>query len=216
MAGSIPGVPVERVQPGAPETVFHQMAEIHREAIHEGFLSTLGPDVLASLYRSLAAGEASFVFAAVNDQRVDGFIAGATDTGAVYKEFARASGVRGVLRIASRLLSPARIQLAVETLLYPSKKGGQDLPEPEILNFCVRPGLQGKGTGAALFQALEDEFQRRGVEAIRIVTGESQVSAQRFYEKHGASLAATTEVHKGAASRVYVYAIGSGTPAVQR
>lgn len=204
-------MPVERVWPSASDSVFHQMADIHREAIHEGFLSTMGPEVLASLYRSIAGGSASFLLASLHDGNVEGFIAGATDTGAVYREFARQSGLRGMLRIASRLLSPARVRRAVETLLYPSKKEGQGLPEPEILNFCVRPGLQGKGTGTELFQALVAEFESRGVGAIRIVTGENQVSAQRFYEKHGATLAATTEVHRGSVSRVYVHSIGSGS-----
>lgn len=200
---------VERIPGDAPERVFHQMAEIHREAIREGFLSSFGDEFLASLYRSVAAGPASFAFGAFEEGRLEGFVAGAVDTGAVYRQFARRAGLRGALKVAARVASPRRLFRALETLLYPSRKG-DGLPGPEILNFCVRPGTQGKGVGGGLFAALEAEFRARGVAEIRIVTGEGQVSAQRFYEKRGATLAASTEVHKGEASRVYRYAIGSG------
>ncbi|MCW5937026.1 MAG: GNAT family N-acetyltransferase [Fimbriimonadaceae bacterium] len=189
------------------EETFLQLAEIHREAIHEGFLSTLGDRFLVTLYRSLSASASSFVVAATSGGQVAGFIAGAIDTGAVYREFARRAGPSAIVALAPKLLSPQRMKRVVETLLYPSKKQSDDLPEPEILNFCVRASAQGTGVGGRLFEELCAEFRRRDVTKIRIVTGESQVSAQRFYEKRGAILARTIEVHKGTPSRVYVFGL---------
>lgn len=198
---------VERVGPGSEPEVFHQMAEIHRNTITEGFLSTLGDRFLVLLYEVLASSGSAFAFAACEDGRVLGFIVGATDTGAVYKEFARRGGFRAFAALAPRLLSFGRLKRIAETLLYPSRKD-DGLPEPEILNFCVRPEAQGQGVGAGLFNRLVEEFKAREVDTIRIVTGESQATAQAFYERRGARLAKTVELHKGTVSRVYVYDLG--------
>jgi ribosomal protein S18 acetylase RimI-like enzyme len=199
-------VTIQRVTP-RDEGVTVQCAEIHQNEIHEGFLSTLGRDFLVVLYGTLAGSEHAFVFAAVDGERVFGFIVGAMDTGAVYKEFMRRAGLKAVYLLAPKLFSFRRIKRIFETVLYPRRKKEDDLPEPEILNFCVRSDLQGQGVGSALFKELRSEFSRRGVEQIRIVTGETQRSAQTFYEKRGARLAANIEVHKDTVSRVYVFDI---------
>jgi ribosomal protein S18 acetylase RimI-like enzyme len=199
-------VKIERV--GARDNgVLTQCAEIHRNEIREGFLSTLGQDFLVVLYKTLADTGSAFVFAALDGERVLGFIVGAEDTGAVYKEFMRRAGFKAFVKLAPRMLSVGRIKRVFETVLYPKRKKGDDLPEPEILNFCVRSSLQGTGVGSSLFKELRAEFSRRGVEQIRIVTGENQRSAQTFYEKRGARLAANIEVHKDSSSRVYVFDI---------
>lgn len=198
---------VVRAGTDSADLVFHQMAEIHREAISEGFLSSLGERFLTGLYRHLSGMENAFAFVAEEEGRVLGFIVGALDTGSVYRSYAQKGGLSAILTLAPKLLSPRRVARVMETVLYPGRKRNDGLPEPEILNFCVRSDQQGKGVGGALFQALCTEFARRGVGEIRIVTGEGQVSAQHFYEAKGAVFAMRTEVHRGTASRVYTYQI---------
>lgn len=193
-----------------PDSLYRQIAQIHREEISEGFLSTLGDDFLTTLYKTLATSPVAFLLIAQSAgeaTEVQGFIAGSLATGQVYKDFARRAGPKAFLALAPKILSPARIKRIVETLLYPNKQKQTDLPDPEILNFCVRSTLQGKGVGGKLFTAFIQEMKERGINKVRIVTGESQVSAQQFYEAKGAVLAQSIEVHKGTASRVYVYTI---------
>lgn len=205
-------VTVRKLGSGESRETFATLGEIHRQVIDTGFLSTLGPKFLTTLYETLAVSDASFTFVAEGDGRVLGFIVGALDTGRVYKEFARRGGVAAAFALAPKLLSPSRLRRILETVLYPKRKQEDDLPEPEILNFCVVPESQGAGVGSQLFAALCDELRRLGVPAIRIVTGETQVSAQRFYEKHGATLARKIEIHKGVGSKVYVYDLPSNAP----
>lgn len=198
---------IQRLDSRASEDVFAQVAEIHRSEISEGFLSTLGPGFLMTLYKALSDSEHSFLLCYEAEGRVQGFIVGATDTGAVYKEFFRRAGWKSFTVLVPKLFSVARIKRILETLFYPKKKRQDDLPEPEILNFCVRAETQGQGVGSKLFEALCEEFRKRGVPKIRIVTGETQKSAQQFYEAKKATLAANIEVHKDTQSRVYVYDI---------
>ncbi|MBS1723716.1 MAG: GNAT family N-acetyltransferase [Armatimonadetes bacterium] len=201
---------IRPIDPTSTPLVFDEMAAVHRNEITEGFLSQFGDKFLSRLYRSISGSSSAFCLGAFEDDRLLGFIVGATDTGRVYKDYARTGGLGTFLTLAPKLFSPARLKRIVETLVYPNKKRSDDLPEPEILNFCVRKETQGTGVGGRLFAALLAEFGRRGVQTIRIVTGESQVSAQQFYEKRGAKLAATTEIHKGTTSRIYVFEVPAG------
>ncbi|MBS1715440.1 MAG: GNAT family N-acetyltransferase [Armatimonadetes bacterium] len=196
---------VVRVGGDGPQGSFVQMAEIHKSEIHEGFLSSLGGPFLTKLYAYLCDTEEAFAFAAMDGESMLGFIVGAMDTGQVYKGFARRGGFSAMAVLVPKLLSPARIKRILETLLYPKSKQSDDLPEPEILNFCVRSTSQGLGVGGALFRALLQEFRARGTGSIRIVTGETQKSAQQFYEAKGSRFVKSIEVHKGTLSRVYVH-----------
>ena len=51
------------------------------------------------------------------------------------------------------------------------------------------------------------EFKLRGVNRIKIVTGESQMSAQRFYDSVRATRVGDVQVHEGTKSVVFIYDI---------
>lgn len=199
-------IALTRVTPESDSAIFADVARIHEATITGGFLSTLGPKFLIKLYETLAGSEHSFLIVAHRDGRMLGFICGSGSTSRVYKDFMKRAGLSSLPILLPKLLSFARIKRIIETLLYP-KKQGDDLPESEILNFCVDESVQRSGVGKILFFALVDEFRKRGVTEIRIVTGETQTKAQGFYEKLGATKAKTIQVHEGVGSLVYRYAI---------
>ena len=98
-----------------------------------------------------------------------------------------------------------------ETLLYPFKsssvESNYEKIDSEILNFCVAKEIQGMGIGQSLFNKGEEEFRNNSISNIQIVTGGQQKSAHRFYEKCGAKLIASLEIHKNAESLIYNYKI---------
>ena len=49
----------------------------------------------------------------------------------------------------------------------------------------VRPGLEGRGVGSAMIEALKDELRRVGVARIDTATHFDNPRARRFYERHG-------------------------------
>lgn len=201
------GIQIERVTADSPGGYFDQLAEIHQSEIEQGFLSSLGVRFLRNLYGGLAKSPGAFVFAAVRDEEVMGFICGSTDTGKVYRGFLLSSGVVAAAQLVPKLLSWQRVRRLLETLFYPSRNQSLDLPKSEILNFCVSRSCQRMGIGKRLFADLVAEFQRRHVKSIRIVTGESQIKAQCFYESLQATKRAEIEVHDGTKSLVYTYDI---------
>lgn len=198
---------LQRIDRQSPESDFRQIAQLHQEEIRNGFLTSLGEDFLMRLYRSLAEDKNVFTVAARRDKEIIGYLCAAISTAGVYRRFLWRNAWRLAPALLPRLVSISTLRRVSETLLYPAKTAMSNLPEPEILNFCVKSSAQRCGVGRGLFQTLCDEFTRRGLQQLRIVTGQSQVSAQRFYESLGAVRVGSIEVHNSVPSLVYVYTL---------
>ena len=191
------------------------VARMHRTGVREGFLSSLGEPVLRLLYRHLAESRHCAIFVAVApDGEPVGYICGTRDTSALYREFFRRQWPAAVRVLLPRLLSPARVRRAIETLRYPATAEA-GLPSAEIINFVVEPELRGQGIADRLLAHLLAWFAEQGETAVKAVSGEQLERAHRFYEKSGARLHGQTSLHRGVGSRVYVYSLGSSvtTPA---
>ncbi|MDR2169839.1 MAG: GNAT family N-acetyltransferase [Planctomycetaceae bacterium] len=199
---------IEKVDRNIPKEVYIQVANIHKAEISSGFLSTLSLNFLARLYRALADSPYSFLFIAKDSQNtVVGFICGGINTKKVIKRFLFRNAILSFPYLIHRLFSIKTIKKIFETLSYPSKENNSNLPEPEILNFCVSSKTQRLGIGKKFFYTLIEEFQKQGIAKIKIVTGENQVKAQRFYENNNAIKVQETEIHQGIKSFIYIYNI---------
>ena len=71
-------------------------ARLHAGQIDEGFLSRLGPRFLCHLYGRIARSPSSFLLMAERGGAPAGFVAGATDVGALYRQFLLRDGVIAV------------------------------------------------------------------------------------------------------------------------
>lgn len=206
-----PEVDCQLLTSDADPAVWRRVAKLHCQQITGGFLTSLGPQFVSRLYRSLVASPEVFLIAAQVDSEIVGFICGSVDTRRAYRDsLPRLCWSLPI--VLTKLASFASIKRVWETLRYPSRQTAVELPAAEILNFCVAGSCQGRGIGRRLFAELETEFRRRGVESIRIVTGGQQRQAQRFYAAVGASLAGTIEVHRGSPSLVYTHTISPEAP----
>ncbi|MCE5310599.1 MAG: GNAT family N-acetyltransferase [Acidobacteriales bacterium] len=185
---------------------WYQIAGLHQREIREGFLSTLGRKFLALLYASIVASDQAFLLAGVGaGGEVVGFICVTVDTSSVLKRCIWQSWFRLTVALLPQLFSWRVLVKVFETLRYASDGGDIALPRAEILNFCVGDSQQGKGIGRCLFAAATSELKRRGVARIKIVTGESQTRAQKFYDSAHARRVGGVQVHKGVKSVVFIY-----------
>lgn len=196
------------VQPFSDGTEFGQMAGLHVAEIPEGFLTSLGRPMLVRLYRALVCASDAFVFAAWEGEQLLGFICCATNTRRVYRHVLIRSSFRLAPAITRRAFSWQTLMRCWETFRYPAKRRTSgDYPAAEILNFCVARQAQGRGVGRLLFARAMAEYGHRGVRRIKIVTGATQKSAQRFYHAAGAQLAGEIEVHANVSSLVFIHEI---------
>jgi lipopolysaccharide/colanic/teichoic acid biosynthesis glycosyltransferase/ribosomal protein S18 acetylase RimI-like enzyme len=181
-------------------------AELHQSEIQNGFLTSLGQEALRLLYSEIAENHNCIVVAGFQDGEAKpvGFIVGTVDCAALYRDFLKRNGLSALRVFLPRLLSWTRLRKAFETLLYPTKQCNPVLPGAEILNFAVRPAYRGTGLAQTLFLELMHRFAMMGVGQVKIVAGEGQRRAHKFYEKMGAKQVGWTSVHKGQNDLVFV------------
>ena len=179
-----------------------QLAALHAARISEGFLPTLGPRFLTRLYRRIATSPRAFAYVAVDDGTVVGFAAGSDDVGRLYREFLLRDGLVAAFAAAPRLLRSSR--RVVETLRYPSSADVDSLPRAEILSVAVAVRAGRRGIGRRVVAAAVAEFDRRGIDAVKVVAAADNEAAERLYTGEGFTEVHDLAVHGGTASRAYV------------
>ncbi|MGO9339983.1 MAG: GNAT family N-acetyltransferase [Terracidiphilus sp.] len=209
VANSKENVTVIKAVPSLPASFWCEVAALHRREIHGGFISSLNPKFLQSIYKSIARSDNAFLLAAceTETERVHGFICGSTNTKSVLIQVLLRSGVGLIVSLLPNVFSLRTVRKLFETARYAGAGASEALPRAEILNFCVDRQVQRRGMGRLLFAALRAEFRQRGVQTIKIVTGESQIGAQRFYDAVNARRAGNLEIHDNSKSVVFLYDI---------
>jgi len=186
-----------------------EIAKIHIEEVKEGFLSSLGERVLELIYSHASKSKLSILIMAVDSERkcVWGFICGTLDLRSFYGEFLRKKTFQAFIFVLPKLFSFNTLKKIMEILFYPTKKEFLNLPKAEILNFVVKRDFRGTGLARELFSELINNFKKKSVKKIKIVTGVNSIGAQKFYEKMEAKKIGLTQIHRGQQSIVYVYQI---------
>jgi len=180
------------------------VAKLHREYIGWGFLSLLGERILTLIYRSLNEFPGGAVIVATEDGKVTGFVAGLLHLGQFYAYLLRKHSLRLSSLLFLKLLNPGTVKKIAEIVLY-GVKTSPDLPEPELLSIVVEAGHQGKGTAGLLFEELRVWLEKKGVDQFKTTVGYQNERSSRFFEKMGCKQMGKVQIHKGEASRIYVY-----------
>lgn len=180
------------------------VARMHIACLDRGFLATLGERFLALMYEAIEAAPQSRLITVERDGVIVGFITGAVGMKAIYRQMLR-SPVRLARALLPTLSSSARIRRIFEILRY---GGGASapagLPDAELLSLAVAREWRGSGVAEELYSSLVEHFREDGVDAFRIIVGDSLQPAHRFYRRMGAVVAGKLEVHEGEQSLVYV------------
>lgn len=191
---------------GRPDQL-EAVARLHVARVSEGFLSSLGPPLLARIYRRVLKEEGSFLLVAKGDGAgVAGFVAGTEDTGRLYRSFVVRDGLGTAVRFAPALARS--LPRALETLCYGATFGegeGGNLPRAELLSLAVAGWAEGQGLGGRLVVAFQAEMQARAVPGARVVVGPANHRAIRLYRRCGFRSMGGMEVHRGAPSQVLVW-----------
>jgi ribosomal protein S18 acetylase RimI-like enzyme len=178
------------------------VADLHAERITEGFLAMLGPRFLRRLYRRVQRSRDAFLFVAVEDGRVVGFLAGADDLRRLYRSFVARDGIVAGAVAAPRLARS--LPRALETLRYPSSET-DGLPAAEILSMAVDPATVGRGVGRALVDEGLAHYRRRGIDRAKVVIAAGNAASLHLYERAGFAHHGRIAVHRGTDSEVLVW-----------
>lgn len=185
--------PIIRAIDDSVETrVFSDIAILHLRLIHGGILSLLGVRFLAQLYREIASSRYGCIYAAIEEERLSGYIAGASDIWRCALGF----GVCGWMRLASlfcmRIWREGVLRKALLSISYPFR--GADASEAgrvpqsrhraELLAIAVDESRQGHGLGARLVSAFEDFLRDRATE-YSVTTNSEDSQSNAFYRRVG-------------------------------
>ena len=178
---------------------------MHVRCLDKGFLATLVERFLSLMYEAMDRADGVTLITEERDDRVVGFITGGKGMGPIYKRMLR-NPLRLGLALAPALVRPAKVRRILEILRYSGDANlPEGVPDAELLSLAVAPEARGSGVADRLYRKLEDDFQARGVDAFRIIVGDTLAPAHRFYKRMGAVPAREVEVHAGEASTVYVH-----------
>lgn len=195
------------IRPAQNYSEYCQAAELHKQYIPSGFLSSLGSGFLTRMYSCIATDESSALIVVMEEGTVVGFITGTVNVSRFYQRFIRKNILRGFLLIP-RLLTRERLQKMTETLVYPGRHKKLHLPDAEILSMVVDQTHQGKGISTLLFEQLISFYRQHNVSETKFIIGNTLLSSIHFFEKMGAVKGEQIEMHKGSRSWVMRYRIG--------
>ena len=182
-------------------------ARLHARHIPTGFLSLLGPSLLARLYRRVARSHDCFLLVAEGDGKTVGFLAGSLDTRGLFRRFVVLDGPLVALTTGWALVRHWR--QALETLLgarirqpgvEPNTHGVAAGVEAELLSVAVDDEYRGAGLGSALTRQFLAEAARRGAGSARVVVGATNDDAVKVYVRCGFAAVEQFEHHRGTAS----------------
>lgn len=162
-----------------------RLAELHHAAMGRSLWAQLGRPFLAALYRALVDSPYFIGFVYVEDGAVRGFIAGSTDTSAMYRDVSR----RRALVLAPSALSgllrrPGALIQLLETARYARISGADGVPGESI--FCTfEPDLRGKRVSGHINKVLFDELRARGHDKVKITTEVDNEGANRQLQSWG-------------------------------
>lgn len=156
-----------------------RLAELHHAAMGRSLWAQLGRPFLAALYRALVDSPFFLGFVYVEDGAVRGFIAGSTDTSAMYRDVLRRRAlVLAPSALGGLLRRPQVLRTLLETARYGQISGAEGVPGESI--FCTfEPDLRGKRVSGHINKVLFDELLARGHDRVKITTEVDNEGANR-------------------------------------
>lgn len=184
MAPSIPDPRVAyRVVRAPGRALVHQAVRLHLDALDRGVLTALGGGFLRALYDELLRREDAFLVAALDGDRLAGFILGTPDARRLTRAVALAPH-RFVPHVLWAVLRRPRIVLTLlETVRYGGKTGSSIVAE--LLVIAVDAAMRSRGIGRRLVATLDEEMRARGIGAYKVTVHHAMTDAVRFYETSG-------------------------------
>jgi ribosomal protein S18 acetylase RimI-like enzyme len=172
-----------------------QVAGLHIQGIATGFISSLGLDFVAALYRALARSNHAFGLVAELDGRVVGFVAFAGHIGRLYRAVLLRHALRFGLILAGRLFSWSCLKHIFETCSYAHRTSEQELPTAELLAVAVDEQVRRHGVARDLIHRGLSQCGQRGIQGIKVCVARDNAAARALYEACGFTLYGSFEQH---------------------
>jgi ribosomal protein S18 acetylase RimI-like enzyme len=168
------------------ESDVEAVVDIHLRTFPGFFLSFLGHDFLALLYRSIRDAPEGVALVAIGEDGIQGFAAGVTSQESFYQRLVRRHWWRfAISALGAAIRRPSVIPRLFRALRRPSE-ARESAAAATLMSIGVRPESEGKGIGGLMIESFCREMATRGVTHICLTTDrDDNAHAIRFYERHG-------------------------------
>lgn len=180
-----------------------EVAKLHILGIHTGFISSLGLDFVAALYKAIATSESAFGFVVLKADQVVGYVAFTTNVKNLYKSVIYKCGLKLAFKLAWKMFSLDTIKKISETLFYPSRVKKLHLPSAELISIAIDPEMRSKSIATNLTYRGFEECLKRKIEKVRVLVGSENTPANKFYIKCCFEFITQIDNH-GVLSNIYV------------
>ncbi|MGM7671236.1 GNAT family N-acetyltransferase [Microbacterium sp. A93] len=165
-----------------------EIADLHRQAFPEFFLTKLGTGFLKEFYRGFL-DDPTAVSAVLLDAtgKVRGAAVGTTEPSGFFKRLLKRRLVGFATQSAAvALKSPSRAPRLLRAVAYRGEVP-DNLPGAALLSsICVDPDLQGQGAGRLLLEEWTEQSQRQGASSAVLTTdADGNESVNAFYRRLG-------------------------------
>lgn len=173
-------------------------ASLHVAGQPGTFLTSLGLDVLTSIYHALPDSAVGFGFAALAEgtggKPIQGFVSATYSLGKLIFELSTVRLRYFAPPLLRRLVRhPQLLLYSLQTLLYPLRSHAHENGEAripaeeraELLSVMVDSRHRGQGLGTELVQRLCQECILRRITTLDVTVDAQNVDAERFYERQG-------------------------------
>jgi ribosomal protein S18 acetylase RimI-like enzyme len=181
----------------------NQVASLHIQGISIGFISSLGQEFVAAMYKAVAEDKNSFGFVAIENDKTVGFVAFSTNLSNLYKHVILKKALKFIFVLAKKMLSLQTVKKVWDNFLYPSKMKKMNLPDAELLSIVVIPECRGRRIAKQLVDAGLEECRKRKIDKVKVLVGTSNDAANKLYLKCGFESASQIDSH-GVKSNIYV------------
>ena len=171
------------------EKHFAEISVIHRNALEGDFQVLLGKSFLKKMYKRYKTSEYGTGYIFMDTDRVAGFVLGAYDIVRFQQEVISKDGMSLFFIALSRiLLHPLMIpSLLRQFFLNLNLKKVES--RAELVTIAVDSSYRNRGIGVLLFQALVEDFRKKGIISFKLTTDGENEANSRFYKKLGFTVA---------------------------
>jgi ribosomal protein S18 acetylase RimI-like enzyme len=178
---------------------------IHLESFPGFFLTFLGHDFLALLYKSMQSDPESVALVASSDGQIEGFVAGVMHQSGFYQRLIKRQKWAFAVAALGALLRRPAIAPRLLRALRQSAEAQQASAEACLMSIAVRPESEGKGIGKQLVTAFCQELAKRGVPAVCLTTDrDNNDRVNHFYQQLGFCLSQSYVTPEGRAMNEYL------------